>query len=613
MIVSTAHMRDDKRLLIIEQWVELLGKPDRAKAGALCVSTLVTSHSIAQALVAVVCWLVSSTGLLAATPASLDAAGVEMFEKHIRPIFVENCYKCHSSEAEKVKGGLLLDTREGILKGGETGPAIVPGNPEKSLLIKAVRYTDENLQMPPKNKKLSPEQIADLEAWVKMGAPDPRTASQVSSRKTLDPSRHWAFQPVKMPSVPAVKNRRWTKTPVDAFILAKLEEKKITPSPPADRRTFIRRATFDLIGLPPTPEEVADYVTDKSPDAAEKLIDRLLASPHYGERWGRYWLDVARYADTKGYVFEEERHYPYAYTYRDYVVRALNEDLPFDQFIIQQIAADSLPLGEDKRPLAALGFLTLGRRFLNNQSDIIDDRIDVVARGTMGLTVACARCHDHKFDPIPTKDYYSLYGIFASCNEPGNKPLLGKVALPKEYPEYVAERAKREDELKKFREEKEAEVRTRLRSQVGDYLLVAKEMAKLSDKSKQEALARERKLDPGVAERWLNSLEGWSKSQHPIFAPWFALAALGEKEFETRAKELVAGFSSNAGTNALNPAVVSAFAEPPASLKEAATRYGKLFSEIDKEWKDLAGKAKTNNPAALPDASREGLRQILYG
>jgi len=613
MIVSTAHMRDDKRLLIIEQWVELLGKPDRAKGRALCVSTLVTSHSIAQALVAVVCWLVSSTGLLAATPASLDAAGVEMFEKHIRPIFVENCYKCHSAEAEKVKGGLLLDTREGILKGGETGPAIVPGNPEKSLLIKAVRYTDENLQMPPKNKKLSSEQIADLEAWVKMGAPDPRTASQVSSRKTLDPSRHWAFQPVKMPSVPAVKNRRWIKTPVDAFILAKLEEKKITPSPPADRRTFIRRATFDLIGLPPTPEEVADYVADKSPDAAEKLIDRLLASPHYGERWGRYWLDVARYADTKGYVFEEERRYPYAYTYRDYVVRALNEDLPFDQFIIQQIAADSLPLGEDKRPLAALGFLTLGRRFLNNQPDIIDDRIDVVARGTMGLTVACARCHDHKFDPIPTKDYYSLYGIFASCNEPGNKPLLGKVALPKEYPEYVAERAKREDELKKFREEKEAEVRTRLRSQVGDYLLVAREMAKLSDKSKQEALARERKLDPGVAERWLNSLEGWRKSQHPIFAPWFALAALGEKEFETRAKELVAGFSSSAGTNALNPAVVSAFAEPPASLKEAATRYGKLFSEIDKEWKDLAGKAKTNNPAALPDASREALRQILYG
>ncbi len=562
--------------------------------------------------------------LQAAAPPAPDAAGLDFFERKIRPVLVENCYKCHSAEAEKIKGGLLLDTREGLLRGGDTGPAIVAGDVEKSLLIKAVRYTDENLQMPPKNKKLSLDHIADLEAWVKMGAPDPRTAAPSSARKTQLIAKHWAFQPVRQPAVPRTKNQRWAKTPVDAFILARLEEKKLSPSSVADKRTLIRRATFDLLGLPPTPQEVRDFIADSSLDAFARVVDRLLASPHYGERWGRYWLDVARYADTKGYVFDEERRYPYAYTYRDYVIRALNEDLPYDQFIIQQIAADLLPLGEDKRSLAALGFLTLGRRFLNSQPDIIDDRIDVVARGTMGLTVACARCHDHKFDPIPTKDYYSLYGVFASCNEPANKPLLGKAALPKEYPEYLAERANRENELKKFRQEKESEVRAKLHSQVGDYLLLAHEAGKLADKSKQEALARERKLDPGVAQRWMNSLEAWGKDHHSIFAPWFAFSQLPEKEFEFKAKELCAQFSGmNIGTNELNPEVVTAFAKPPVSLKQAAERYGRLFSDVDKQWRELlAANSKTNDaaaapsaswPTALPAASREGLRQILYG
>jgi cytochrome c553 len=376
------------------------------------------------------------TAVHAATP---DPAGFEFFEKKIRPTLVDNCYKCHSRQSEKVKGGLLLDTHEALLKGGDSGPAIVPGQPDKSLLIKAVRYINEDLQMPPKGKKLSGEQIADLEAWVKMGAPDPRTEQGQNLQSKGQSSAHWAFQPIQTPPIPVVKNKKWGKTPMDAFILAKLEERKLNPSPQADKRTLIRRATFDLIGLPPTPKEVEDFLADKGADAFVKVVDRLLASPHYGERWGRHWLDVARYADTKGYVFEEERRYAYSYTYRDYVIRALNEDLPYDQFLIQQIAADLLPQGEDKRPLAALGFLTLGRRFLNNIHDIIDDRIDVVARGTMALTVACARCHDHKYDPIPTKDYYSLYGVFASCTEPAEKPLLGNAAPSKEHDAYLIE------------------------------------------------------------------------------------------------------------------------------------------------------------------------------
>ncbi len=551
---------------------------------------------------------------LTAPAAAPDPAGVEFFEKRIRPIFVDHCYSCHSAGAEKVKGGFLLDTREGLLKGGDTGPALVPGDAEKSLFIKAVRYTDETLQMPPKNKKLAAEQIADLEAWVKMGAPDPRLGKVQSKKPKVQSAEHWAFKAVKEPPVPVVKNKKFVRTPVDNFLLARLEPKGLAFSPPADQRTLVRRATFDLLGLPPTPQEVAAFEADKAPDAFARLVERLLASPHYGERWGRYWLDIARYADTKGYVFEEERRYPYSYTYRDWVIRAFNEDLPYDQFIIQQIAADLLPLGEDKRPLAALGFLTLGRRFLNNQPDIIDDRIDVVSRGTMGLTVACARCHDHKFDPIPTKDYYSLYGVFASCNEPGEKPLLGSAAVPKEYPDYLAERGKREDELKKFREEKKAEALTKLRGQVGDYLLVMRDALRLNE-DKREGLVRERKLQPALVRHYPRAMKEWQEKPHPIFAPWFALAALPDSNFAASAKELAATFAkgTDAGTNRLNPAVARLFnpGEPPESLKKVAEAYNKLFADVDKEWR--AAETNSPAPAALPDANREALRQILYG
>jgi mono/diheme cytochrome c family protein len=550
----------------------------------------------------------------AAYGGSAEPAGIEFFEKHIRPVLVEHCHQCHSAESDKVKGGLLVDTREGLLKGGDSGPALVPGDPDKSLIIKAVRYNDENLQMPPKGKKLTDEQIKHLEEWVKIGAPDPR----VGKAKIAEAPRaadHWAFKPIKMPALPAVKNSRLVQSPVDHFVVGKLEQRGIAPNPLADKRTLIRRASYDLIGLPPTPQEVEEFINDKSAEAFPRLVDRLLNSPHYGERWGRYWLDVARYADTKGYVFEEERRYPYSFTYRDYVVRAFNEDLPFDQFIIHQIAADLLPLGDDKRPLAALGYLTLGRRFLNNQPDIIDDRIDVVTRGFMGLTVTCARCHDHKYDPIPTKDYYSLYGVFASSSEPNEKPLLGKNAMPAEYPQYVAERDKRENELKKYREEQEQVVLTRLRGRVGDCLLTAHDASKLSDKGKQEALARERKLGPAVVERWMSSLKKWQAETNAIFAPWFAYSAIGETNFAEKAKEIK-------WDSGINPFVAAAFAKVPESLKQAAEIYTGIFTNIDQQWKSViaeAEKAKSTAsgpnaalPKALPERATEELRQVLY-
>ena len=371
------------------------------------------------------------------TPAQLD-----FFETKIRPILADSCYKCHSTFAEKIKGGLLLDSREALLKGGDSGAVIVPGNPDASLLIKAVRYTDPDLQMP-KDKKLEDDQITDLTAWVKMGAPDPRTATAEQKKYTDNKTNHWAWQPVKRVAVPNVSNPGWCQTPVDNFILAKLDENGLKPSPPADKRTLIRRATFDLIGLPPTPEEVQDFVNDDSPDAFAKVVDRLLASPHYGERWGRHWLDVARYSDTKGQPrrFTEDTLNPFAWTYRDYVIRSFNEDKPYNVFVFEQIAADRLAsTARNPTNLTALGFLTVGDHYMGMQNDILNDRIDVVCKGFLGLTVTCARCHDHKFDPIPQKDYYSLRGIFDSCVEPKIEPVVGKISGTPEYYSYYRKR-----------------------------------------------------------------------------------------------------------------------------------------------------------------------------
>jgi len=349
------------------------------------------------------------------SPAADSPEGIEFFEKHVRPLLADNCWECHG---EKQKGGLNLTSRAAALKGGDSGAALVPEHPEQSLLVKAIQHGDE-LQMPP-DEKLPAEAIDLVTKWIQMGAPWPADPHADAAAHPVDSQAwraHWAFQPIRRPELPAVKATEWVRTPIDRFVLAKLEAAGLAPSPPADPRTWLRRASFDVTGLPPNAAEVDALAADPSPAAFEQQVERLLASAHYGERWGRHWLDVARYADTKGYVFTADRNYPNAFRYRDWVVRALNEDLPYDQFLIQQIAADRLP-SPDKQTLAAMGFLTVGRRFLNNPHDIIDDRIDVLLRGTMALTVTCARCHDHKYDPIPTKDYYSLYGVLASSTEP---------------------------------------------------------------------------------------------------------------------------------------------------------------------------------------------------
>jgi hypothetical protein len=379
------------------------------------------------------------------------------FDTKVRPVLAENCFSCHGPK--KQQAGLRLDSKEAVIKGGDEGPVLVAGQPEKSPLIKAIRHAGEP-KMPPKGK-MADQFIEDLTTWVKMGAYWPESNAATAKISGDDSwKKHWAFQPVRASALPQVKNQSEIQTPVDAFIVAKLESQGLSQNPRADRRTLLRRVKYDLLGLPATAEEIAAFEMDTAQDAFAKVVDGYLESPHYGERWARHWLDVARYADTKGYVFTEERRYAYAYGYRDYVIKAFNDDLPYDQFVLQQLAADRLVAKDLAEPStqAAMGFLTLGRRFLNNANDIIDDRIDVVGRGLLGLTIACARCHDHKFDPIPTKDYYSLHGVFASSVEPKDLPLIAEPEETKEYLAFVAKVKEMEGEVLKYQDANKKEL-----------------------------------------------------------------------------------------------------------------------------------------------------------
>ncbi len=355
----------------------------------------------------------------------LTQAETEFFEKKIRPVLADKCYKCHSAEADKVKGGLLVDTRDGIRNSGDTGHAIVPGDVKSSLLLKAIRYEDSDLAMPPKKEggKLSAEVIANFEKWVAMGAPDPRegksaTTASVNLQKGRD---HWAFQLPKRVPAPQPKNASWARSNIDKFILADLEAKQLKPVGDASKATLLRRVCFDLAGLPPSPEEMTAFLNDKDPKAFEKVVDRLLASAQFGERWGRHWLDVARYAESSGK--EVNIVYPHAWRYRDWVIGAFNQDKPYDRFLKEQLAGDLLPSKNDNEKaehLVATGLLAIGpkshnsRDFRQFQLDVADEQIDAVSQGMLGLTVACARCHDHKFDPVPQADYYAMAGIFLS-------------------------------------------------------------------------------------------------------------------------------------------------------------------------------------------------------
>jgi hypothetical protein len=380
-------------------------------------------------------WLLPALGFMflspPATASDKDPKGIEFFESKIRPVLIKNCLECHSTQSPKVKGGLYLDSRDGMRKGGDSGPAVVPGSVEKSLIIQALRH-EGMLEMPPK-KRLTDNVVADFVAWVKMGAPDPRDGTSTAWKKvTVDKVREfWSFNAPKKPALPDLKDGSWARGDIDRFILAKLQAKNLRPVADADRHSLVRRLYFDLIGLPPSPTQLDAFVNDKSPQAVEKLVDELLASEHFGERWGRYWLDIARYAESNGNA--DNTAMPNAWRYRDYVIGAFNQDKPYNRFITEQIAGDLLKADDDKtrdQHLVATAFLALTSkpRAQNNpdfKMDLVADQIDVTTKAILGLTVMCARCHDHKFDPIPTKEYYALAGIFDSSLMLFGGPLKG--------------------------------------------------------------------------------------------------------------------------------------------------------------------------------------------
>src|SRR5579883_268915 len=372
-----------------------------------------------------------------ATPTATEAARIDFFEKKVRPILVSHCYTCHSADT-KPSGGLRVDDRNGLLAGGNTGPAVVPGDPDKSLLLRRVIQKNVKRRMPLEGKPLSDEQVALLSAWIKDGAAWPRVLPPASFGKTKQryetlKKKHWAWQPLTNPIPPAIADAGWPKDDIDRFLLEKLEAKGLKPVGDADKLVLLRRVTFDLTGLPPTPADSEAFLKDTSLNAFTKVVDRLLASERFGERWGRHWLDVARYAESTGP--SRNIPYPHAWKYRDYVIDSINADVPFDRFITEQIAGDLLPAvsnTERDRLLTATGFLALGVKDVNQRfkvrflMDNVDEQIDVVSRSVVGLTVSCARCHDHKFDPVPQADYYALAGIFTSTdNAAGVRNLMG--------------------------------------------------------------------------------------------------------------------------------------------------------------------------------------------
>jgi mono/diheme cytochrome c family protein len=439
------------------------------------------------------------TAVVIAVPV-LAADAREEFEMRVRPLLASKCWGCHRQSA---MGGLRLDSREAMLKGGNSGPALVPSKPSDSLLVKAITHEHERLRMPPPGK-LPEEEIDVLVKWIENGAywpPDDKPAPATAAKEyviTPEQRAYWAFQPVKAPPVPPVRDTLWARNAIDRFVLARLEKDGLHPVRQADKRTLIRRATFDLIGLPPAPEEVDAFVRDNSPDAFARVVDRLLASPHYGERWARYWLDVARYADDR-FNSTQEDPYPNSWRYRNWVIKAFNDDMPYDVFVKAQIAGDQMKSDDPTQYAAGLGFYSLS-------PEMQDDRVDATTRGFLGLTVACAQCHDHKFDPIPTKDFYSLQGVFASTE-------LHEVPLaPKDAVDAWQEQKKKVDKqqalIERFYENQRQQIAEILASQTARFMLAARELAPADG------------LDTETLDRWKTYLSATQKD-HPFLRKWF--------------------------------------------------------------------------------------------
>ncbi len=525
---------------------------------------------------------------------AIAPADLEFFEKQVRPLIVEHCYECHSGNEKN--GGLRLDSREAVLKGGDSGPALIPSQPDKSLLVEAVRYKNHDLQMPPK-KPLSESQVSTLVDWIQRGAPDPREAAAaaampVKGMSLEDGRKFWSFQPIGNPAIPTVQQTDWVRTPIDAFILAKLEEHALAPAPPADKRTLIRRASFDLTGLPPTEKEVADFLSNESADAFAQLVDRLLESPQYGVRWGRHWLDVARYADSNG--LDENLAFGNAWRYRDYVVDAFNHDKPFDRFVTEQIAGDLLP-DRSLETQIATGFLVLGAKVLAEPDrekltmDTIDEQIDTLGKVFMGMTLGCSRCHDHKFDPISQADYYAMAAIFKSTKTFGDS----NTGAIKHWHEINFATAEEKEKLKAvdaaiaekqkaasgFKAKVMAEIREKARSQAVEYLIQALRIDLDTPLTEVAAIAQPHDLHPRILHHCRRHLA--FHADDPFFAKWHE----------------VAGAPANALTSNITCDEPPAEAEkqPAAAVHPLAAHYGPLF-EAARKWAE----EKKKDPKVKP-------------
>ncbi|MBL8174277.1 MAG: PSD1 domain-containing protein [Bryobacterales bacterium] len=478
---------------------------------------------------------------------SAPAATAEFFENKIRPILANNCYGCHT---DSNLGGLRLDSLEAMKKGGKRGAAVAPGDPSKSLLMTAVRHTDAALKMPMGNK-LKGEEIGALEEWIKAGAMWPaKTAAAKSGGASAGNRRNfWSFQPLQEPQAPAVKDGKWPKTNIDRFVLAKLEKEGLKPVRAASKRDLIRRATLDITGLPPTPEEIAAFENDASPKAFETVVNRLLASPHYGERWGRIWLDVARYGEDDYRSLDPMRRgynpYPNAFLYRDWVVQAFNDDLPFDKFVKAQLAGDLMDESERHKMVAGTGFLGLGPWYYDNgavevtRADERHDRVDVVTRGFLGLTVGCARCHDHKYDPIPTADYYALGGVFLNSVY-HEYPQVPKAVLDK-YKKIEDEVEKKQKILAEMQKNFSAQLSQSLAFQTSNYLQGVWEVSG-PQKKEMAAVVEARKLDFELLDRWVRYM-GKATDKYAYKEPWQAMMKKGGTAGE--AKKLAEAFQAD--------------------------------------------------------------------
>jgi len=497
------------------------------------------------------CWILLGTVCFATpglyTTRGLGDEGIEFFEAKIRPVLVGACYECHAAEAKQVHGGLLVDHKGGLLRGGDSGPSVVPGDVDESLLIGALRH--ETFEMPPKGK-LPDEVINDFIQWIEMGAPDPRTEEKsiASAAMTLEEAKdYWAFQPLVEPQRPSVSQADWPLGEIDYFVLSRMESAGVKPVGPSDKRQWIRRANFDLIGLPPTPDEIEAFLADESPTAYATVIDRLLNSPHYGERWGRHWLDVARYAEDQAHTFAVKPNNS-GYRYRDWVIEAFNSDMPYDRFVKLQIAADLVELDQEQRfqHLPALGFFGLGAQYYKNsdaeraRADELDDRVDTLTRGFLGLTVSCARCHDHKYDPIPTQDYYSLAGVFQSCRLT-NEPLVPEDEVKR----YETAEKRLKDAEETVKETIAAEKQTASETQAGrlaEYLMAAwrqRQSRETEAPLTTEQLAEEQDLSELILKRWVQWMDNRDQQVHASFKPW--LKAIAETDENNDTDETLEG------------------------------------------------------------------------